>query len=384
MAVVIGIVYDRDENWIAGSYYIENLIFAFAVIHPVKPVLKIYSSSKDHYEALKSKTKYPALTWVELKDQNTFFDRIINKISYTLFKKHWIVRGIDTKVDILFPGSDSFFFDKIQSKLFWIPDFQERHYPDYFGKKERLKRKLFQDKLVKHKWPVIFSSYNAYSDFYQLYPKAHNQIFVIPFAVTLSYPQGINMDLLKVKFGIQRMYFICSNQFWKHKNHLVVLKAIRVLKKKGNDPFVVFTGMPNDPRNPDYYKSLQEFVKMNNLEAHTKFLGFIDRQEQLVLMKNCEAIIQPSLFEGWSTVVEDAKALKHPILVSDIQVHREQLGSDFDCYFHPDDFVRLSELMDDKAQFKKQRYSNYEPNIARFANEMLDSINTILGATNLK
>jgi hypothetical protein len=36
------------------------------------------------------------------------------------------------------------------------------------------------------------------------------------------------------------------------------------------------------------------------------------------------AVVQPSLFEGWSTVVEDARALGKRQFLSDIQVHVEQ------------------------------------------------------------
>ncbi|MBI1768758.1 MAG: glycosyltransferase family 4 protein [Bacteroidetes bacterium] len=381
MAVVIGIIYDRDENWIAGSYYIENLIFAFTTLTQEKPILKIYSSSKSHFDGLKDKTNYPSLIWAELKDRNTFLDRLLNKISYILFKKHWIVRGMDSNVDILFPGSNSFFFEKIPAKLFWIPDFQERHYPEFFGKGELLKRRAFQKKLVKNKWPVVFSSLNAYSDFKELYPAARNKTFVIPFAVTLPYSQGINIGSLKEKFGIEGNYFICSNQFWRHKNHIVVLKAILELKKKGSEVNVVFTGAPSDPRNPGHYEMLREFVKENDLEMNTKFLGFIDRQEQLVLMQNCSAVIQPSLFEGWSTVVEDAKALGQPILVSDIPVHREQLGTDFTYYFRPDDYLKLSELMSKTSQYAKQNYGVYERNIKSFANRMLESMKEVLAET---
>lgn len=35
-------------------------------------------------------------------------------------------------------------------------------------------------------------------------------------------------------------------------------------------------------------------------------------------------MVQPSLFEGWSTVVEDARALGKTIVLSDIDVHLEQ------------------------------------------------------------
>jgi hypothetical protein len=42
-------------------------------------------------------------------------------------------------------------------------------------------------------------------------------------------------------------------------------------------------------------------------------------------MKHALAVIQPSFFEGWSTVIEDGKALGQYILAADIPVNREQL-----------------------------------------------------------
>jgi glycosyltransferase involved in cell wall biosynthesis len=55
-----------------------------------------------------------------------------------------------------------------------------------------------------------------------------------------------------------------------------------------------------------------------------RILGHIPRMDQLQLMRASIAVIQPSRFEGWSTVVEDARALGKPILLSDFPVHREQ------------------------------------------------------------
>jgi glycosyltransferase involved in cell wall biosynthesis len=53
-------------------------------------------------------------------------------------------------------------------------------------------------------------------------------------------------------------------------------------------------------------------------------LGLIARHEQIQLMRSALAVVQPSLFEGWSTVVEDARALGKPVIYSDIAVHLEQ------------------------------------------------------------
>ena len=62
----------------------------------------------------------------------------------------------------------------------------------------------------------------------------------------------------------------------------------------------------------------------------------VPRKDYLQLLRGAAAVVQPSLFEGWSSVVEDARAFGKPIALSDIAVHREQTppGSQF---FAPDD-----------------------------------------------
>ena len=72
---------------------------------------------------------------------------------------------------------------------------------------------------------------------------------------------------------------------------------------------MVFTGAQHDWRNPNYFNELEAFVKENDIKKNIMFLGLIDRREQLQMMNNAEAVIQSSKFEGWSTVIEDAKAM---------------------------------------------------------------------------
>jgi hypothetical protein len=73
-------------------------------------------------------------------------------------------------------------------------------------------------------------------------------------------------------------------------------------------------------------------------------------------MKNSLAIIQPSLFEGWSTVVEDAKALNKWILLSDIAVHREQIKENVD-FFNPKKPIELALIM--QSQLEKPNIPQY-------------------------
>ena len=51
-------------------------------------------------------------------------------------------------------------------------------------------------------------------------------------------------------------------------------------------------------------------------------------------MQASSALINPSLFEGWSTTVEEARSAGVPMILSDIPVHREQAGENA-IYFDP-------------------------------------------------
>jgi glycosyltransferase involved in cell wall biosynthesis len=62
------------------------------------------------------------------------------------------------------------------------------------------------------------------------------------------------------------------------------------------------------------------------------------------LMRVSTALINPSLSEGWSTPVEEAKSLGVPMLLSDLRVHREQAG-DRAHYFDPEAAEQLASLM---------------------------------------
>jgi len=371
MGLVIGLIYDHNENWIAGTYYIENLISALRSIRGEKPLLKIYTQKEELFNELRQKTNYPHMAWVRLETHLTIVDRIINKISTLVTGKHWSIPAIDTHVGFLFTDSDSFFFDKIKERLFWIPDFQEKYYPIFFTASQILYRKKIQRRVVKEQWPVVFSSKQARDDFEELYPNAKNQTFVMPFAVTLPSLEGINVEEIKRKYAIKEDYFLCSNQFWKHKNHKIVLEALLELSKRETTVKILFTGKPYDFRSPGFYEELVEFVERNDLRDKAVFLGFIERKEQLILMKNCIAVIQPSLFEGWSTVVEDAKALSIPLIVSDIPVHREQLeGHSF--FFEKDNAKQLADkIMEMLASRPKAKEINYQNNIDEFGQNFL-------------
>ena len=110
------------------------------------------------------------------------------------------------------------------------------------------------------------------------------------------------------------------------------------------------------------------------LEKHIRFLGFIDREEQLCLLDNSIAVIQPSLFEGWSTVVEDARALNKFIILSGLDVHQEQINENVH-FFNPKNEKELAKILNRYYVEKpKTVILDYKNNIKEFANKFIDLV----------
>jgi len=73
-------------------------------------------------------------------------------------------------------------------------------------------------------------------------------------------------------------------------------------------------------------------------------LGLIPKFDQVQLMRRSIGIVQPSLFEGWSTLVEDARLLGKSIILSDLPVHIEQ-NPPHSAFFECKSPEHLAELM---------------------------------------
>ena len=71
---------------------------------------------------------------------------------------------------------------------------------------------------------------------------------------------------------------------------------------------VVATGSKEDYRHPDHYAGLMAQVQRLRVGDRFRHLGTVGYDELMALMRDSVAVINPSLFEGWSTTVEEAKS----------------------------------------------------------------------------
>lgn len=365
----VGIIYSYNEDWIGGAYYIQNLIRSLNYLPKTEQIqLHILASDKQAFEELKKITGYPKMKFVSHAIHYNKMETFINRVSFRIMKKKLISKKM--QLEWLFPLFDvPNHLKHINDLVFWIPDLQEKFLPNFFSEEEVKMRHDRYLNMIQLNHKIVFSSQSALNDFDTFYPNSKNEKKVLQFAVVHPDLMKSDVKVVKEKYGIAGDYFFSPNQFWQHKNHISIIEAVKILKDKGVAVKVVFTGKEYDYRNPEYTSNLKQKVIDYKLENEILFLGFIDRIDQLVLMKNAQAVIQPSLFEGWSTVVEDAKALNQTLIVSNIAVHLEQLG-DKGYFFSPNNYNELVQKMIEVINnpTHKLKYDlEYIENIKQFA-----------------
>lgn len=370
----ITFIYRYHTDWIGGTYYILNLIKALNLLpEEKKPLVVILTDSASRFD----RNIYPYMQLIEISFSLSIIKRLVNKFSYNIFQSNLFKINLKRlSVKNIYPLTSEFLVSDSQRGIFWIPDFQEFYLPHFFSKTEIKARKANHNYIVRKNYPVVFSSQTAKADFNRFFPENNNETTVLKFRSFINNDfENISLSTLKEEYGITKPFFIVPNQFWKHKNHFVVLKAVKQLVEDGINNFqVVFTGKEYDHRYPKYSSELRNYVHENKISGYVRFLGFIDREKQLKLMKSAMCVIQPSLFEGWSTVVEDVKALGQRIILSDITLHKEQIQDNVN-FFDPYSVNDLIKNMNYVINFKPNAIAfDYEAQKIKVAEEVLNMI----------
>ena len=306
-------------NWIGGIYYVKNIINLIMHSEKLRTQYEIHllvsSKNRDVFKEYEN-----IIVIKEIDIRNNYLEGI-----------YFVFYMLKNKIDYWYAVSSNIIERVLVSKaIFWIPDFQYLYFPEYFSSVEKKIRDHYARYISKKKNYLVLSSNAAYEDFREFYKNSESTCIVVHFTsdivnIVSSISQDEEKEILK-KYKLKRNnYIYIPNQFWQHKNHLVVLQMIEkyMSKRKSNVQFV-FTGQMYDYRNKEYAELIERYFTKNELKDNIKNLGLIDRREQLIIMKNAMFLIQPSLFEGWGTVLEDAKVLDKRVILSDIKVHIEQ------------------------------------------------------------
>src|SRR6185312_6443262 len=112
---------------------------------------------------------------------------------------------------------------------------------------------------------------------------------------------------------VNPLQFVHVGRLVFYKNLEVVIKAIGILKKTQPNVRLVIVG------DGPHKKSLQELVKKLDLESSIEFLGYASLDEKMKIIATSNALVFPSLCEGFGLVILEAFSQRKPVLVSNIR-----------------------------------------------------------------
>jgi glycosyltransferase involved in cell wall biosynthesis len=367
----LGLLFNFNPKWTGGIIYLLNAIRILnflddkdkpTVVVLYNPELKKYVDEIDypymelvphHFASI-----YKGYVDSILKNKNVFVHDLV----------------VNHKLDAIFPMHDYPVKSKLDAKLVsWYADLQHMYYPQFFTKRKRLERNARIKLILKNSKDLVVSSQAVKDDFFKFFnvPKGLN-IHIYHFVSIIEGITAMTFDEIRAKYDLPEHYYMISNQFHKHKNHKVVFEAVAELKKKGIEVSIGITGrFPEEPDSP-YMQELHDIINKNDLKKSIKFLGLIPRGDQFLLMKYSKAILQPSLFEGWSTVIEDARSLQVPVIAANLNVNIEQL-EEKGTYFEPHNVEQLVSILENypNRDYSKPLYDSYENRMKAAAYELL-------------
>lgn len=376
-------------EWTGGINYLKNILCAIQEIpgKPIKPILF-------HADDVKKETIDLLIPFLDSKPiavpewRKSRKHSIVQRVKLGSLLSDKLSERYFTKenIDLVFQSGKWYGFKFPIPTIAWIPDFQHKHMPHMFDRTTNLKRDLGYKALSYSATRILVSSEDARRDSEKFLPKSKGKISVLPFTVSpaTSERSSPRNEILQ-KYPIPENFFYLPNQLWQHKNHLAAIEALNLLKQNGNSSVtIVATGNPRDFRNPGHPEKLLSLAKEYGLHKNFIFLGMIPYEDIEKLMTASIAVINPSLFEGWSTTVEEAKSIGAPLVLSDISVHREQAG-ELAEYFHPSDHITLAAILErknsnplnlaERDELVKNSILSYQKSRIEFSRQILEILN---------
>lgn len=353
----VGIWYDRPVSYRGGLNYSINLVRSLVLAGLLKDQITVFLPRNVDKEISYRLERYCTVKRTSLLQRFSLgwlFERLAYKLlGHTILARSYMFsQGVNCSYFNHYPIKASASF----RSMLWLPDLQAFIKKDYHSgawlKSEEMRIKAG----IAHSSGIVFSSYSAMDDLKRLgYKDGRFYGLVAQFPSTICKDMEeqnvlyFEESLERLGIGRNSSYIFCPNQFWPHKGHLTLLRSIFMSSDMlmSNNIKLIFTGHAVNSRGHflDTYVKCKNYIDENRLSDIVLYLGELPYSHIVSLYMGCFAVVNPSEFEGWSTSVEEAKALDKHCLLSDIDVHKEQTP-DKSIFFKSGSFHSLSNALE--------------------------------------
>ncbi len=161
-----------------------------------------------------------------------------------------------------------------------------------------------------------------------------NKVYVLPF----SAPEYLSEMGEPVELPFNK-YFFYPAQFWAHKNHINLIRAIAKLRDKGVKVNFVFVGSQKNG-----YDEVVALIEEYHLSDQVLILGYVPDSKMRFLYEHARALVMPSFLGPTNIPPIEAVTLGCPVAVSNVYGMPEQLG-DAALYFDPADPDEIASVL---------------------------------------
>ena len=202
----------------------------------------------------------------------------------------------------------------------------ERHFPEVAEDFDR--RETAAKCLAAYGECILVDSRLGKQQFTESYLKrgiGKPRIGVLPFVAPEYIRQGEEAYIETPK-----RYIFYPAQFWQHKNHINLIRAIELLASDISDIHLILVG--SEKNNLGIIK---RYLSEHRLDEHVTIKGFVSDGNMIYLYRHAVAMIMPSYFGPTNIPPLEAMALGCPVAVSNKYAMPEQVG-DAGLLFDPD------------------------------------------------
>ena len=248
------------------------------------------------------------------------FDYILKNIIFSEFK-HLVENNSDVLIS---PNVLLKCYNLKIPSILNMHDIQHVHFPHYFSFEENQRRDMQYFNSAHSTKHMIASGNFIKKDLIKCFPFLKKKISVILEGVDVkNFSKKIKnkktQSFFKTNNLKKKSFLFLPAQLWAHKNHITVLKGMKILKEKyKNNILLVMCGQKFSD---SIY--LFNYIKKNNLD-NVIYFGVLNYNFVKWCLQNSYATICPALYESSSLVNLESISSKTIVISSDIPTNIEK------------------------------------------------------------
>lgn len=192
-----------------------------------------------------------------------------------------------------------------------LVDIQEVFYPEFFTPADRYLRELHFPGSTRMADRVITISEFSRRTIIEHHRLPAERVAVVYLCADDRYGRSAAVARPPAGPLPPRFVFYPANP-WKHKNHDVLLRALRLLRdERGRRVDLVLTGFSQDASSP-----VEALAKEYDVSDQVHALGYLPVEELAYLYRRADMLVFPSLFEGFGIPLVEAMAAGCPVIAA--------------------------------------------------------------------